>query len=76
MSREYKIAEQIASKRLATDPRDGPLWENLAVSQYVLGEKEAARSAITTALIYLPDDVNVQYVYHQITTNQPIRIGK
>jgi len=76
VSREYMAAEQLASKAIAMYPHDGLLWGNLAVSQYMQGEKVSARHAITTALIQLPDNNEIQYAYQQITTNQPIQIGK
>jgi len=76
MLHEYMAADQLASEGLTMYPRDGLLWGNLAVSQYMQGEKVSARKAITTALKYLPDNGEVQYAYRQITTNQPIQIGE
>ncbi len=75
MSHEYSSAEQLASKALTIYPQDGRLWENLAVSQYMQGEKDSALNAITTALQYLPDSREIQYVYQQISTDLPIQIG-
>ena len=68
--------EQLAVDGLATYPHDGLLWGNLAVSQYMQGEKAQARKAITTAIKYLPDNSEVQYAYRQITTSQSIQISR
>lgn len=74
-SHDYARAESLAAQAVITYPRDGRIWENLAVSQYLMDKKSSARHAAINALALLPNDQGVQYVYQQIATNQPVQIG-
>lgn len=74
-SREFNLAERLGIKSLSIYPTDGRLWANLAVSQYMQGEKPSARQSVTNARSFQPNDPGVQYVYQQVTTDQPIRLG-
>ncbi|HSW97042.1 MAG TPA: hypothetical protein VLF89_04425 [Candidatus Saccharimonadales bacterium] len=74
LSHQYSSAEKLATHVVKDYPHDGLLWENLAVSQYLLGDNQSALHAITQAKKYLQND-EVQYIDKQISTNQPIHFG-